>query len=394
LDFFAGPAILGSYRILAGAGAALCGALNALFSSGTRVTRAGKVHLLVRILFLSPFPSRPLYGGAVVRNHHLGRALTKRHQVFASFCGLDGDPQWAGEVPLAGPGWRALFDPLFLQRARRAIRANTIEAIVASSLIAGLHGALLKRLTGLPFWMDEHNVEWHCGRRYGHRAWWLVYLLEAFILRQADYVTCVSPDDRQRLITSFHLDPARVTVAPNGVDLPALHRAPPATPVADHGQRTVLFFGVLNYAPNREAVAALAEEIAPQAPPNVRFVVAGIGGEDLAQRYPQLHFEGFVPDIHALIRRCDGVIVPLKAGGGTRMKILESVACGRPVLSTACGAEGLDREALGPALTVTDQPAEMIRWLKNLPHQSLAPTGARFEETYDWETIWARHAPL
>lgn len=328
-----------------------------------------------------------------MRNHHLGLALARRHEVVASFCGTDGDAAWLDEVPLAAPGRRALFDPGFLIKAFRAIRHHRLQAIVASSLIAGLHGVLLKRLTGLPFWMDEHNVEWHCSRRYGLRAWPLVFLLEGFILKQADHVTCVSAEDRQKLIESFRLRPERVSVAPNGVDLPALRDADPAPP-RDELRRSVLFFGVLDYPPNREAVVALAEEIAPHAPAHVDFVVAGVGGEDLVARYPRLTFAGFVTDIHALIRQCDGVIVPLKAGGGTRMKILEAVACGRPVLSTECGAEGLDRQALGPALTVTDNLGAQLDWLAQLPRQAQCQTGPQFESTYSWETIWAKNAPL
>ena len=332
----------------------------------------------------------------MVRNHHLGQALAKRHEVWASFCGLDGQTAWKGELPLAGPGLRALFDPSFLVRAVGLIRREKIEAVVASSLIAGLHGALLARWARIPFWMDEHNVEWHCSRRYGFWGWPAVYALEGFILKCADWVTCVSPEDAERLISGFRLQPETVRVAPNGVDLPVLRQAAARTlpPYSDSGRRTVLFFGVLNYPPNREAVRVLAEEIAPAAPEDMDFVVAGTGGDDLAARFPNLRFEGFVEDIHALVRRCDAVVVPIRAGGGTRMKILETVACGRPVLSTVCGAEGLDREALGPALTVTDDLAETLAWLSALPLQSQSQTGPRFEETYGWDTIWERTMPL
>lgn len=150
----------------------------------------------------------------MVRNHHLATHLAKHHQVWASFVGLHGGDEFSGEVPLTTEGRRALFDPWFLFRAFRLSKQKRLEAIVATSLIAGLHGALLKLLTGLPFWMDEHNVEWHCARRYGHRFWWLIFLLEGFILRSADHVTCVSESDRQRLCSSFSLPTERVTVAP------------------------------------------------------------------------------------------------------------------------------------------------------------------------------------
>ncbi len=349
--------------------------------------------LPVRLLFLSPFPSRPLYGGAVVRNHYLVRWLKQNHQVWASFRGSDGDPELAGELPGKGTGWRALLDPALVWRAGRVVREQEIEVVVASSLIAGLTGALVSLLTGRPFWMDQHNVEWHCSRRYGFKGWPLVYLLERFILRRATWVTCVSEEDRERFVRGFGLSSNKVTVAPNGVDLPALQQSHHPTP-ARRNHRRVLFFGVLNYAPNRAAVIRLAEKIAPEAPEDVEFVVAGAGGEDLAQLYPQLRFLGFVDDIHALVRDCDGLIVPIEAGGGTRLKILETIACGRPVLSTEVGAEGLDREALGRGLTVTDDLGETLLWLQQLAIRSRVEAGPRFEELYDWESIWQSRSPL
>ncbi|MCA9778960.1 MAG: glycosyltransferase family 4 protein [Candidatus Eremiobacteraeota bacterium] len=346
----------------------------------------------MRLLFLSPFPPRPLYGGAVVRNHYLARHLCERHQVWGSFVGLDGGEQFAGEVPLRSEGRRALFDPQFLWRAYRALRDNNLQMIVSTSLIAGLHGALLKLLTGLPFWMDEHNVEWHCSKRYGHRFWWLIYLLEGFILKQADHVTCVSDADRERLISGFRLDPERVVVAPNGVDYPRLANSESGEP----GERPkrILFFGVLDYPPNAEAVRVLATEIAPRVEDDIQLLVAGRGGESLRDSYPDLQFHGFVDDIHALIRDCDGLVVPILAGGGTRMKILETLACDRPVVSTSCGAEGIDRVAAGEALTVTDSYEEMARWINELPRGKRSKTGPGFVELYDWEKIWQNKAPL
>jgi len=347
---------------------------------------------VVRLLFLSPFPPRPLYGGAVVRNHYLAEALCRRHQVWGSFCGVDGGEQFAGEVPLRGEGLPALFDPRFLYRAYCCIKANRIEAVVSTSLISGLHGALLSLLTGLPFWMDEHNVEWHCSKRYGHKFWWLIYLLEGFILRCARWVTCVSEEDRERLCRHFRLDKDRVRVAPNGVDYPKLSAVQSAPEKRLHTR--VLFFGVLDYPPNRVAVEVLGEEVAPLLEPEVEVLVAGRGGDDLRARYPRLTFTGFVDDIHKLVRDCDGLVVPILAGGGTRMKILETVACGRPVVSTERGAEGIELSALGNAITITDDPAEMARWIQDLPAHPPIELPERFQDLYDWGTIWQNKAPI
>ena len=99
-------------------------------------------------------------------------------------------------------------------------------------------------------------------------------------------------------------------------------------------------------------------------------------------------------DIHRLVRDCDGLVVPILAGGGTRMKILETVACERPVVSTRCGAEGIDLEVVGEALTITDDFAEMADWVNRLPLGAAAYPGPGFVELYDWEKIWQNKAPL
>jgi glycosyltransferase involved in cell wall biosynthesis len=328
----------------------------------------------------------------VVRNHYLSRALCARHEVWASFVGRDGGEQFAGEVPLRKVGLPALFDPFFLIRAFRQVKKSRLEAIVSTSLISGLHGALLKLATGLPFWMDEHNVEWHCSKRYGHKLWWMIFLLEGFILKAADHVTCVSREDQERLISCFRLNPEKIKVAPNGVDYPKLSESQASQPARTN--KRVLFFGVLDYPPNAEAVEVLATEIAPLVDPEIEIVVAGRGGEKLQTLYPRLRFHGFVDDIHQLVRDCDGLVVPILAGGGTRMKILETVACERPVISTRCGAEGIDLEVTGEALSITDDFQEMARWVNELPLGGQVKPGPRFVDLYDWEKIWQNKAPI
>ena len=193
--------------------------------------------------------------------------------MWASFVGVDGGEQYQGEIPLRKAGLSALFDPFFLVRAVREVKRSRLEAVVSTSLIAGLHGALLKLATGLPFWMDEHNVEWHCSKRYGHRFWWLIFLLEGFILKLADHVTCVSEKDRARLISCYRLNPAKLAVAPNGVDYHQLSMSQPGLSQRKH--KRVLFFGVLDYPPNTRAVQVLAEKIAPLVDPDIEIVVAG-----------------------------------------------------------------------------------------------------------------------
>lgn len=140
---------------------------------------------------------------------------------------------------------------------------------------------------------------------------------------------------------------ARVVVAPNVVRAPAIAPPLPATPPLH-----VLFVGGLDYAPNRDAVAWLVREIVPalarhETPPWELHLVGTGGRALLAQldaREPRLIAHDAVPDVTPHLAAARTVVVPLRAGGGTRIKVLEALAHARPVVSTTIGAEGLELE--------------------------------------------------
>ncbi len=288
-----------------------------------------------RLLFLSPYADRPLYGGAVVRIHHLVRELCRLNQVWWVTRGpLQAPPPegLAGHLAASPTRWRQLFDPLLLLRLSRAIRRHKIELILASTWIVGLHGVLLKHLTGRPLVLDEHNVEFRLTPWL--RGW------EGFLCRQADEVWGVSAADLGDLAASFGL--MRMRLVPNGAEPGSRadrSRArqqlglPQARPVA-------LFFGVLRYAANREAVELILSELAPRLP-DIQFLVAGVGCEQF-QECANVRLLGFVDDLSVLLAACDVVVVPLRTGSGTRLKVLEALAAGRPVVSTSLGVAGLE----------------------------------------------------
>ena len=76
------------------------------------------------------------------------------------------------------------------------------------------------------------------------------------------------------------------------------------------------------------------------------------------------------------------------------MKILETLACGRPVVSTEVGAEGIDRSVTGEALSIVESAEEMVSWIDALPIGGEAEVPDAFRELYDWSTIWQNRAPL
>jgi glycosyltransferase involved in cell wall biosynthesis len=145
-----------------------------------------------------------------------------------------------------------------------------------------------------------------------------------------------------------------VDLLPNTLELPP-PGAVSASPAESEGHPfTFLFVGNLNYYPNADAVRFFHREVLPflrpMAPRPFRVRIVGGGGRSL--RLPpgtELQQVGFVEDLTAEYRQAHAVIVPLRAGGGTRIKILEAFAWRRPVVSTSVGAEGLglkDRQQL------------------------------------------------
>lgn len=157
---------------------------------------------------------------------------------------------------------------------------------------------------------------------------------------------------------------ARTVVVPNGVD-----RARPA-PAAVERERTLLFLGALDYEPNVEALLHFARASWPSlraAEPELELCVAGSGaGERLAGVLgPRARLVGRVEDARAEFARAGVVIVPLCTGGGSRLKILEALSCGAPLVSTPVGAEGLGLRH-GEHLLLADSPAEFSAAVRTL----------------------------
>lgn len=216
---------------------------------------------------------------------------------------------------------------------------------------------------------------------------------EAHCVRAFDRCVTVSENDRQLLLD---VSPgARIDVAPNGVDT---HANQPISRAG--GPPTLLMIGLMSYAPYTDSAIYFCEEILPILRKRVGAVRVFIVGSEPPLKVRSLEGDGVcvtgrVPEVRPYYQQSTVSVVPLRAGGGTRLKILEAMALGRPVVSTSLGCEGLKVED-GEHLLIADDPgsfaSQIERLLTDPSLYNRIVTRARslVESQYDWDIIAAQ----
>jgi len=204
-----------------------------------------------------------------------------------------------------------------------------------------------------PFILTEHNVESALGAASYDRlpAWskpftrydqWRYRRWEHRVFQQAARVIAVTEQDA---LTLARLSGKPAAVVVNGVDCGHYAAVQP-----DLGSQRLLFIGNYEYSPNLDAVQWALEEILPRLwaiNPEVHFAICGYALPDsFRQRWtdPRIEWQGFVPDLRDLQRRSALFFAPLRQGGGSKLKVLEAMAAGLPVVTTAQGSSGLQVE--------------------------------------------------
>ena len=267
-----------------------------------------------------------------------------------------------------------------VERYRSAAMRARIEAHLqreAFDLIVaeGLYAMVNLPDTAVPVVLNAHNAEYVIFQRYARlerslaRRWYA--RLEARWVKKTEKQVCerialalVCSQTDRGLLTALHPDLSAVVV-PNAVDTDSFAPAenddnsdsPPSDPI-------LLYLGGMDWYPNQDAVEYFASEILPlvrQQVPRVRFVVAGRNPpRHFTAKFagvPGVEFTGTVPDMRPYISAATVVVVPLRVGGGTRIKILEASAAAKAVVATRVGAEGLDLEQ-GREIILADAPNE------------------------------------
>lgn len=371
----------------------------------------------------------PLNAGKRIRTWNLLRYLAARHRItfvcygsedqagFAEMSQLGirvvvvpplpvaGSPAfYAGALANLASPW-----PYSVARHHTARYARTLERLAADAPFDLLHcewtpyASYCRHAAHLPALLMAHNIETTVWRRRTEHAGGMperFYMglqaakMERFekrVFRRAAHVAVVTAEEAQ---TARDWGAPAVSLIANGVDTESL------CPQNDRPERdSVLFMGSLDWQPNRDALLYLVDQIWPlvrAANPAATLHVVGRQPaarlRDRVEGVPGVQWVGEVPDIRPWVARANMLLVPLRIGGGSRIKILESLAMGKAVVTTSIGAEGLD-VVNGRDCRIADEPADFARVVVELLEepalcQALGESGRRLVvERYDWREL-------
>jgi glycosyltransferase involved in cell wall biosynthesis len=302
---------------------------------------------------------------------------------------------------------RALRRTLRAHAARQHVDLWHCEWTPYAQALRAVHGprVVIAHNVESVIWQRYHETEAGALRRwYIGRQWSKFRAFERRALGEADCTVAVSDLDAARFRQDFGV--RRVGVVENGVDTTKFQ---PAEGWREPGR--ILFLGSLDWRPNLDGVELLLDRVftaVRAAEPTATLCVVGRDPSAALRRKventPGVELHGNVADVRPFLAECGVLVVPLRIGGGSRLKILEALASGTPVVSTRVGAEGLHLEA-GRHLTVVEDidalaPAlvEAVRAPEAVREQAEAGR-RRVLERYDWdvlaeqlEQVWLRHA--
>jgi len=312
-------------------------------------------------------------------------------------------------LPLSVAKYRS---PVMARRLVELINEEKIDVVHFDHIHMGQYGGLCK---GVPFIVDEHNVECLILRRLADkeanpfkkalliREYKAMARLEKDVCLKAHRILVVSEKDAGNLKAVCGRD-VRTEVIPNGVDVSYFYPSAP-TPMVETSSRPeeiLVFTGSMDWLPNSDAIIYFCRQILPliwEKKPDVRLYVVGKNPpsavKQLAFSDKRIVVTGGVPDVRPYVAAAKAFIVPLRIGGGTRLKILEAMSMGKPVISTTIGAEGIQTKD-GLDIILADEPGDFAKKTVALlesadVRKEISSAGRKLvQEHYDWQVVGRR----
>lgn len=399
----------------------------------------------MEILLLTPQLPYPPHQGTSLRNFHIICGLAEQHEVhLLSFLEPDQTAVLDAITPLAERCATIVTVPLpprsTAQRLRQLVTSQLPDMAhrLASQMFANELTTLLKKrpfdvvqIEGIELarWMplirehaptakivfDNHNAETELQRRNfltdrriprrwpaALYSWIQVQRLTQFergACLAADGVTAVSETDAGLLRRLIEPIDRPVWVIPNAIDVKA-YQTPPARLVSFD----LMFSGKMDYRPNVDAVLWFAAEVWPlilQERPLTTWAIVGQKPHPRLERLralPNVTLTGWVESMAPYLHGAQLLIMPFRIGSGTRLKLIEGMAAGKPIVSTPTGAEGFPVQD-GREILLAETPMAMKTAVLQLLDDDdlrarLGENGRTFAQQYDWRVVMPRFNQL
>lgn len=388
-----------------------------------------------RILILTPQPPYPPEQGAALRNYGLLRQSSRTNDLTLLTFAPQGAPvapelsalcRAVHLVPFPAPRTMPerlvaliasnqadmalrLTSPDYTNALHDLLSRGTFDILQVGGIEMAGFALALEKSERPPILFDAYNAEWLLQLRAAQTDWqkvsrWPAALyssVQARRLRSYERRICLAAQKvlavSQADAVALHaLDPAIMPrVLPNGVDTA---RNRPGLPRAEIAHPALVFTGKLDYRPNSDAALWFADKVWPlvrsRCPQAQWYLVGKNPSPQLAAlaRLDGVHVTGYVAAIQPYLAAADCYIAPLRVGGGTRLKLLEALACGLPIVATTLGAEGLEL-CSGQHLLLADTAAAfaeaVLRLLNDRDLAARLGTGAREVacRRYDWDVL-------
>jgi len=374
----------------------------------------------MKILLITPFNFFPPYWGGGVRTFQLVKYLAKKHEVYLIYPSYEqfinkNSEKYRVKVkrldvkifeikPFVNLLKRPIIEhlnPFFFFKCLDIIVSKKIDFIICDYPWSGTYVFGLYFLTGKPFLLIEHNIEYLVKEQINAKFILLMKKLELLLCKHARKITTVSENDKQKM-NELGINERKIFVLENGFDEKRFYPTQKNTKkirekLGLSKNPLILFYGKLDYPPNKEAVYIIRWKIMPKVlekVSNAKFLIVG-GGNKFKINHESMIFTGVVDHIESYINASDVVITPLMKGGGTRIKILEAIACGKIVISTKKGAEGSINKLTKPFLEIVDDWDNFAeRIIKILNEGGNRKVSEKFIKKYSWQQIYKKFDKL
>jgi glycosyltransferase involved in cell wall biosynthesis len=396
----------------------------------------------VRVLWVKAGKLLPVDTGGKIRSYNILRRLAQNKDrdnqlTLLSYYGGKRDPDYQAALPQQFPnaqvvhtaatdseGLQGVVDylcklPRLAPYSVSKFTHRAVRKLIASHLMSGQFDVAVCDFLApslnfpaklpIPCLLFQHNVESALWRRMAttesHPLRKLAYTLEATrmsryerrTLARFHHIVAVSENDRQQML---QMDPScEITVNPTGVDTQQFQVAPPSSAAPPR----ITFTGSMDWEPNIDAMEYFCAQIWPRILSDFPDAIFQIVGRTPSPRVQRLASKsvvvtGTVPSVTDYLRDATVVVVPLRIGGGTRLKIYEAMAMGKALVSTSIGAEGLTFEN-GRDLLLADDANSFADAIRLLLRD--AQVRRRFEQAavhlaakFDWSVVAGQFAEV